>query len=279
MSHVTVGVARTLLEQETEPLRFERFCVDLISKLEGDVHIVTTSSNYDRARDGISVGKGAVVILMCSLTDGLDSKALADAKKLARGLASKKMSPDSVYFCSSQRFTEAKADQLEMSMRTALSLKAGFKSVTALSGLKLAQLGSKHAALFDRHYPSELNDIRRVLAESPDANESEHALRLALSTTASDDAAVIREDVWRALLRLHLAKGEATASELAARVSNYLRLASAIGGPARVKVVVARSLHAASRSAGSGFRTTSPTGFQFLVPLDQRSGLRLRACS
>lgn len=228
MSHVTVGIAQTLIERDTEPLRFERFCADLVSSIEGDARIVTTSSNYDRGRDAVSVGGAVYVVVMCSLTDALDAKAISDAKKLARGLGFSKRPPDAVYFCSSQAFTEARADKIEADMRGALSLQAGFDRVTALSGVKLAQLAARQPALFEKHYPRDLADIRKVLAEGADADESEHALRLALSTSAADDAAVIREGVWKALLRFHLARGAASANALCASISNYLKLSASI---------------------------------------------------
>jgi hypothetical protein len=206
----------------------------LCLRSEGGARIVTTSSNYDRGRDAVSVGGPVSVVVMCSLTDAFDAKAIADAKKLAKGLGFAKKPPDAVYFCSSQPFTEAKADKIEATMRGALTLAAGFDRVTALSGLKLAQLGSKQPVLFERHYPGELEDIRKALANAQDADESEHALRLALSTTAADNAAQIREDVWGALLRLHLARGSVTAGALSVAISNYLKLGAAIASPVLV---------------------------------------------
>lgn len=227
MAQVTIGIAQSLLSSETEPTRFERFCCDLISKIEGDVTILTTSSNYDRGRDGVSAGgSGPKVVLLCSLTDNIDQKSLDDAKKLLKHSGVKR--PDAVYFCSSQKFTEAKADKIEDKMREVLSLPAGFDRITAFSGQKIAQLSTKQDGLFETHYPSELTDILKALANSPAAEQAEHALRLALSTTAADDAATIREDVWSALLRLHLAKRQSTAAALSAAISNYLRLSSAI---------------------------------------------------
>jgi hypothetical protein len=48
-------------------------------------------------------------------------------------------------------------------------------------------------------------------------------------------------------------------------------------GAVRVKAVVAGGRHAAARVCGSGLRTTWPTGVQFRVPRDQRSGFAPRA--
>lgn len=226
---IHIGIAKSLLEQETEPLRFERFCCDLVSGIEGDARILTTSSNYDRGRDGVSVGGVLNVVLLCSLTDKIEDKALADAKKLAKGLGANR--PDAIYFCSSQSFTEDRGEKISATMRTALPLPTGYDRVIVLSGLKICQLGARHPALFERHYPSELADIRAGLAESPATQEAEHALRLALSTTAAEDAATIREDVWAALLRLHLSRGDLTAAALSTAISNYLRLSAAISTP------------------------------------------------
>lgn len=226
MGYVTNGITQTLIEQETEPSRFERFCGDVVSSIEGEVFVLTTSSNYDRGRDGVSIAPSVRVILLCSLRDDVDAKALGDAKSLAKGLGKRR--PDAVYFCSSQGFTEKKADEIETSIRTALSLPDGYDRVMALSGIKIAQIASKADGLVERHYPGELANIRKVLADSPTSEEAEHALRLALSTTGADDASTIREGVWAALLRLHLHKRPSTAAALSTSVSNYLRLAGSI---------------------------------------------------
>jgi len=261
MGTVTIGIAQTLLDKDTEPLRFERFCVDLVSEMEGGARIVTTSGNYDKGRDGVSVGGPLSVFVMCSLADDVDGKALRDAKSLFKGKGPGRKVPDAVYFCSSQQFTEKRSDDLIQLIRTELSVPAGFDRVDVLSGLKLAQLGSKLPGLFEKHYPGELSDIKRVLADTPDAAEAEHALRLALSISDVDEAADIREEVWQALLRLHLSKGDATAGDLAASISNYLKLSSALSSHVLVHHLDAL-LHAGHVDSEDGLYSLTTAGRQ-----------------
>jgi hypothetical protein len=51
------GFAEAIISAETNPIRFERFCIALCERLE-NIAIFPTSTNYDQARDGRSISPG-----------------------------------------------------------------------------------------------------------------------------------------------------------------------------------------------------------------------------
>jgi hypothetical protein len=50
------GTVEILLAQEDSPLKFEKFCAELMEKVEG-IPFVTTSRSYDRGRDAVGIGR------------------------------------------------------------------------------------------------------------------------------------------------------------------------------------------------------------------------------
>lgn len=50
--HIPLNVARAVILGDIEFLRFERFCNDIVSAMEGGRPILSTSLTYDRGRDG-----------------------------------------------------------------------------------------------------------------------------------------------------------------------------------------------------------------------------------
>src|ERR1035438_672316 len=103
-----------IIENQSNPLIFERFCADLISKSE-NISLVTTSFNYDRGIDARSAQptRGRQPIILCvTLARELDAKVSADIIKLF-----KRSAPETVYYCSSARLTEDTCIQLEASIR------------------------------------------------------------------------------------------------------------------------------------------------------------------
>lgn len=218
-----LGVAKAVIADETHSLRFEMFAADLVSRLEGGTRVVTTSSNYDQARDGVSVGAGPRVVVCCSLADVVDDKVKADALKL--GKTTKNF--DRAYFCSSQKLTEYAADRLAAEFAKAAKCEAG--KVTVLGRETLAKFGAHHDDVLRKHYVAEIHAAMQALAERSDASEQEHSLRLALSVAGTDDAARIREAVWAAALRLALADGFArSVGTISALLSNLLKLSATI---------------------------------------------------
>ncbi len=218
-----LGIPRAIIADETYPLRFEKFATELVSKLEGGVHVVVTSSNYDQGRDGISVGSGARVVVCCSLTDEIETKVAHDAKKIAK--TTKNF--DTLYFCSSQKMTEAAGDKLAAEFTNILSPTTA--TVVVLSREKLAFFATQHEAVLKTHYPGEVQGALQALADGADSTQLEHSLRLALSVAGTGDAASIRDGVWAAAVRVVLADGvPRTPGLIAARLSNHLKLSLAL---------------------------------------------------
>jgi hypothetical protein len=216
------GIVRAIIAQEAYPTRFEKFAVDIVSRIEGDAALVTTSSNYDQGRDGVSVGGAPKIVVCCSLTDQVEEKALTDAKKLAR--TSNNL--ERVYFCSSKQFTGRVGDELAAKFGTAAKCPG---RVQTLSQDKLVQFGSVYDDIVRKHYPAEVHQALAALAEGAGAAEQEQSLRLALTVAGTDDAAAIREGVWAAALRHALSDGaQRTAADIAAILSNSLRLGAAL---------------------------------------------------
>lgn len=221
---LSLGIAKAVILDETFPLRFEKFCADLVSKIEGGTHIVVTSANYDQGRDGVRIGQGPKVIVCCSLADEVDSKAESDAKKLARTTKSF----DRIYFCSSQKLTEFSSDRLEAKIKKLTSF-AG--DVTVLGVEKLGAFASQWDSILRHHYPSEVSLALKSLSDPDPEDHETHSLRLALSISGSSDAASIRRSIWSSAIRLSLSSGTSkTPNEISAFVSNYLRLGRALSG-------------------------------------------------
>ncbi len=183
---------------------------------------MTTSSNYDQARDGVSVGGGPRIFVCCSLADQIDTKALADARKLGRTTKG----IERVYFCSTKQFTERAGDKLAAAFGAEAKCPG---KVQTLSQDKLVQFGCAFSDIVRKHYPAEVQQALAAMGEGPTSAEQEHALRLALTIAGTDDAASIREGVWAAALRQAMADGvPRTPTELAIALSNSLRLAAPI---------------------------------------------------
>jgi hypothetical protein len=219
---VPLGVAKAVISDESYPLRFERFAADLVSLIEGGTRIVTTSSNYDQARDGAAVGAGPRAFLCCSLTDRVDAKAKADAKKL--GKTTKNI--ERLYFCSSQSLTDYAGDVLAAQIG---KLAGCVGQVTVLGVEKMAAFAATWDSVLRKHYPGEVQAALQALAQDPEASEHEHSLRLALSVAGTSDAAAIRQAVWGAALRAALSDGEPrTPAAISALLSNRLKLAFAL---------------------------------------------------
>jgi hypothetical protein len=217
-----LGVARAVIADEAYPLRFEQFAASLASRIEGGTRIVTTSSNYDQTRDGVPVGAGPRAYLCCSLTDEVDDKVEADAKKL--GKSTKGI--ERLYFCLSQKLTERAEDRLAA---TVAKLAGCAGRVTVLGREKLAGFASQYDDILRHHYPAEVKAALQALADGASGSELEQSLRLALSVAGTDDAAGIREGVWASAIRLVLADGVSrTAAELAAHLSNHLKLSAVL---------------------------------------------------
>ncbi|URI06281.1 hypothetical protein MW290_10140 [Aquincola tertiaricarbonis] len=112
---IELTVSQAALIQETNDGRFENFCREAVSALEGGAIIFSTSVSWDLGRDGVGGGKARGIYVCASLRDDVDAKALDDLNRLL--CTTKKI--ERVYFCSSHRLTEHRITLLETSLAEA----------------------------------------------------------------------------------------------------------------------------------------------------------------
>jgi len=219
------GVAETIIQTETNPVRFEKFCMETC-ELQERITLVPTSVTYDRGRDARSLApaRGShAAVLCCSLNKDFDEKIAADIRRLTAT-----SDPDRLIYCSSQKITENKIDQLEASIRAHLNPRC---SVLVLGAVQLANLAERFDKTFEKYYRAELHTIETNLLsfQATDEETEKKALRLALIAFKSDDAKVLRRVISRRaileILRL-LQRGDVTV--LARKLSDDLRLPRAV---------------------------------------------------
>jgi hypothetical protein len=229
------GIAEFILNADTNHARFERFAVDICSQAE-DMTFVSTSSTYDRGRDGrsISRSRGSHAAVVCAtLNENLDDKTLGDIKRLTET-----SNPDRVIYCSSQHITEDRVDKAEASIRPLLP--AGC-SLSTLGSIQLAELAERFPAAFEKHYATEIRTIEESLRsfEEVDDGGGSSGAKLALLAFGSPDAAELRTTMSRGaimgVLRLH---GVATAGQIAKTLSDDLRLPRALSTPYLTSVLL-----------------------------------------
>jgi hypothetical protein len=211
------GIAEQIILGETNPVRFEKFCTELLSSSEG-ITLVPTSTTYDRGRDArsLSASRGSHAAIVCvSLNQEVDEKTEADLERVVST-----SSPDRLIYCSSQKLTEHKIDQLTASVRSHLPATC---SVLVVGSIQLAHLAEKFDTIFGKFYPGEIKTIEDAFL-STDAREdtaSTRGLRLALIAFGTEDARALRTNVSRravsdALKSLKTAAAPAIAVKLSA---------------------------------------------------------------
>ena len=105
------NIVEFILQQENNPVRFEKFCARLCEKVEG-YPFLPTSVTYDRGRDarGIGTTRGSHKAILCAtLNRELDEKLEKDLRR-----TSSTTQPERLIYCSSQSLTEHKIDELEL---------------------------------------------------------------------------------------------------------------------------------------------------------------------
>ncbi len=226
---VTSSLAKSILQTEISPLRFEKFCIDLYAEFTG-IELLPTSRSWDLGRDGRRTQReqGKEYFLCVSTNDKWESKVKSDIEKLKCGLC---LVEEKIYViialnCDISEFTcegiKAKVSGLFPEVEQT--------EVFYLS--QLAKLAEDHAEIFIKHYLAELEDAKAVIEESTvNTIEVESVgLRIALSTELQEDATVLRRDLMRYLILATLKNGEKLNSpEIALQVSNLLHLGRSIG--------------------------------------------------
>ena len=235
------GVAETIIQAETNHTRFENFCREIF-ELHERITLVPTSVTYDRGRDARSITRARgshAAILCCTLNKELDDKVAADIRRVTAT-----SDTDRLIYCSSQKITEDKVDQLEANIRTQMNARP---SLLVVGAIQLAHLADQYSGVFDKYYQSEQHTIEAHLQAFVGSGEKTETkgLRLALIAFQSEDARALRRVISRRaileLLRL-LQKGEP--ASLAAKLSQDLCL------PAPVDVQVIESVLGEMRNEG-----------------------------
>ena len=192
----TEGMAMAILQGEESYARFEDFCCELFSKVDGWEY-VPTSRSYDMGSDGRNVGirGGEVAPVICATlrVDVLD-KAKEDAVKLGekgRGLKA-------VRFCSTQHLTESVLENIKSMFEQHCPQ---VETIMADGLIQIGYLAAKHPECFEKYYLAELANLRSALAVSEVDSQKVQmtGMRIALTTQLGDDAHALHEDLQRNL--------------------------------------------------------------------------------
>lgn len=223
------NIEEAILGREDNPLRFERFCIDIYRESQG-VPTVPTSYTWDQGRDGKSLSDRPHIICV-SLRADVEAKSLEDITRLKKTTKS----IDTVAFFSSQPLTEHACDLIAASIRETANTEA-----VVLGRGQIAHLARTHPGVFSTHYHSEITQIKSALLTpnySSDAAQA-NALRLALCTHGHESSHELREAVLStAILEVLQQAGPLTENDLARRISESLRLPKPLKQKTTLRVI------------------------------------------
>jgi hypothetical protein len=217
-------MAEHILEHDEMPIRFERFCADLFTKVDGRDY-VTTSRTHDLGRDGRCTtlqSASEAPLICCSLRDDLEKKASDDLVRVLEHAA-----PQTVRLCFSKRVSELRAESIKSGV---LAAHKGIRQAFVDGQTQLADLACRHAEVFSDHYAGEIAVLRDALL-TDDASEERQitGMRIALTTQLQNDARTLREDITRNLVLTSLASGNTLDTLMIVKhVSDSLHLARVV---------------------------------------------------
>jgi hypothetical protein len=216
------GISTLIIRCETNPIRFEKYCLAVCELAEG-VTFVPTSVNYDQGRDGRALrpAKGTHSHLLCAtLNQDIDDKVRKDLDKL-----SKTSEPDRLLYCCSQKLTERHADALLAAIRKRLPSNC---SVAILAADQLGYLAEKYEGAFRAFYKADYENVASsiIAPERADAQAAKRGLRLALVALGSDEAHTLRHVLSHRMVLEVLARTNepTTPGALAVKLAADLRL-------------------------------------------------------
>jgi hypothetical protein len=216
----TPNMSRAILRDDDDFSRFEKFCCELFTYIDG-VRYVPTSRSHDLGRDGKSdaLDPERLRYFLCASTKEKDprGKALKDLREVLRHTT-----PIHVRFCFTQ---EVREDVAEDIVRQAEAMASDVRfTVTGLT--QFVTYAGQNKRVFLQFYAHEIRDLRDCLMSDPNKGaEQAPSLRLALATALSGDLKSVREQVARNLVLHALSeKAELTLEEVAALVSLQLGL-------------------------------------------------------
>ena len=227
------AIAEILIENERSDTRFEEFAREICERNES-ITLLPTSKSWDRGRDARSTSPSRYThqgILCASLNKDIDSKAEADLLRVTSTSSTERL-----IYCSSQKLSEEKADDLTKIIRR--HIPSG--SVLVLGAQQLGALADKWPEVFEKYYHAEIRTIRAHLLEKSTAHEKNATLglRLALVTFGSDDAAVLRQEIMRrAILEFLLDGGGVSPQEISRTMARDLSLSRPLS-PERILIIL-----------------------------------------
>jgi hypothetical protein len=215
------GITKVVIEGERNSFRFEDFCAELFTKVDGRV-FVGTSKTYDRGRDARTTTSGSgthEAVICCTLNVELDDKVKADIKRLVDT-----SQPDRLIYCTSQPATEDRLDKVVALIRKGHPF---VKSVSAFGSIQISQLTDRaHQGIFEHFYGGEVKEIeQRLFSVASQGQATDKGLRLALTAFGSDTAGALRSEILRrAVLELLAKLGKGDCKLLSSVLSGELRL-------------------------------------------------------
>lgn len=221
----TTNMSKNIFNMENSPGRFETFCCALFSEIDA-CQYVPTSWNYDQGRDGRTSdlrSSGHPPVLCISLRKDPINKAEEDSKKIA----SKPFSPKIIRVCVLQEkgkdVTEKALDEIKKIFYKNIS---NVETVLADGILQISEFAVKYPAHFEKHYRSELENLKIALAvDSTDSEKVETTgMRIALTTQFSNDANILRKDLLRNLVLSILSSADSEIGLICKNVSDSLKL-------------------------------------------------------
>lgn len=192
---VITSIVKAIIDSEDNPFRFEKFCADIYTKSSG-IDIVITSRSWDLGRDGRAIGifEGKYRTILCAtLENDIDDKVESDIQRLAKTTITK-----TIVYCSSKSLTENKCDEIKSKI---LRIYPSAESVELLGQIQLCNLAERYEEIFRKYYGGEIKNLEEALvAPITMTKANEVGLRLALITTSSDDATLLRKELAKKLI-------------------------------------------------------------------------------
>jgi len=215
-------VSQLVLEIESNAYRFECFCREAVSIIEGGAIILSTSRSWDLGRDGVGTGTARGVYVCVTLRDDVDGKALDDITRLMATTPSIKR----VYFCSSKKLSENTLSLLEQQLATELD--ATFE-IKCLGASQLLDTVTGSPGILERHYGGDLKAALKAISPDQSDDGDLNGLHLALIAAAGDTSVKIRQDLYSGALLEVLNDGTPrTAVGCAKKIAERLHLARSI---------------------------------------------------
>lgn len=267
ISPFRISVIEAVISNETNDSRFESFCRDIVSDIEGGATILPTSASWDLGRDGVGAGIARGVYLSCTLRDDVDAKALADIERICQ--TTKQIAR--LYFCFAKPLSEYMLSKIQDQLGQEVEQRF---PIHCLGAAQLSDRGARQPHITDRHYSAEIADCTRTIRTDP-SDDAESGLRLALMSSAANDSLSIRNQVYSAALLDVLRDGAArTAVTCGKELAAALKLRRSL--PAECVVAPLQKLVTAGLVRFESTRyTISAQGLDQIIAYEETAAKRL----